>query len=271
MTVTHLFGETVIKDPPKRVVSAGYTEQDDLLAVGVVPIAVTNWFGDQPFAVWPWAAPKLGGAHPTVLNLDNGIPVDQIAGLKPDLIVAVNAGLDADTYQKLAAIAPTVAQGDGDAFFEPWKEQAATVGQAVFQADQMKSLVDGVDQKFTDIGKKNQQWTGKKALLMHGALCARHDRRHHGGLADGLPEPDGTGHLRHHQAVRHRSAGRHPPRSHQIGARLRRRGDLDNRRARTIRRRYWPTPKWRVRSPPRRTGTSSPARTRPARSRSRHR
>lgn len=108
--LTHLFGQTVIKEPPKRVVSAGFTEQDDLLAVGVVPIAVTNWFGDQPFAVWPWAAPKLGGARPVVLNLDNGIPVDQIAGLKPDLIVAVNAGLDADTYQKLSAIAPTVAQ-----------------------------------------------------------------------------------------------------------------------------------------------------------------
>lgn len=34
----------------------------------------------------------------------------------------------------------------------------------------MKSLVDGVDQKFTDVGKRNPQWTGKKALLMHGAL-----------------------------------------------------------------------------------------------------
>ncbi|WP_163713300.1 ABC transporter substrate-binding protein [Mycobacterium timonense] len=170
VTLTHLFGETVVNQPPKRVVSAGFTEQDDLLAVGVVPIAVTNWFGDQPFAVWPWAAPKLGGARPVVLNLDNGIPVDQIAGLKPDLIVAINAGLDADTYQKLSAIAPTVAQSGGDAFFEPWKEQATAIGQAVFQADQMRSLVDGVDQKFTDIGKKNPQWTGKKALLMHGAL-----------------------------------------------------------------------------------------------------
>jgi iron complex transport system substrate-binding protein len=170
VTITHLFGETVVKEPPKRVVSAGYTEQDDLLAVGVVPIAVTNWFGDQPFAVWPWAQPKLGGAQPVVLSLDNGIPVDQIAGLKPDLIVAVNAGLDADTYQKLAAIAPTIAQSDGDAFFEPWKEQATAVGQAVFQGDQMKSLIGAVDQKFADVSQKNPQWKGKKALLMQGAL-----------------------------------------------------------------------------------------------------
>ena len=170
MTIDHLFGQTVIKEPPKRVVSAGYTEQDDLLAVGVVPIAVTNWFGDQPFAVWPWAQPKLGGAQPTVLNLDNGIPVDQIAGLKPDLIVAVNAGVDADTYKKLSAIAPTVPQSDGDAFFEPWKDQATAVGQAVFHPDQMKSLIDAVDKQFTDVAQKNPQWKGKKALLMQGAL-----------------------------------------------------------------------------------------------------
>ncbi|MCV7097933.1 ABC transporter substrate-binding protein [Mycobacterium kubicae] len=170
VTVNHLFGQTVIKQPPKRVVSAGYTEQDDLLAVGVVPIAVTNWFGDQPFAVWPWAQPKLGSAQPVVLNLDNGIPVEQIGGLKPDLIVAINAGLDADTYQKLSAIAPTLAQSEGDAFFEPWKDQATAIGTAVFQADQMKSLIGAVDQRFTDIAAKNQQWKGKKALLLQGRL-----------------------------------------------------------------------------------------------------
>lgn len=170
VTITHLFGQTVIKEPPKRVVSAGYTEQDDLLAVGVVPVAVTNWFGDQPFAVWPWAQPKLGAAQPVVLNLDNGIPVDQIAGLKPDLIVAVNAGLDADTYEKLSAIAPTVAQSDGDAFFEPWKDQASAVAQAVFRSDQMKSLIDGVDKQFGAVAQKNPQWQAKKALLMQGTL-----------------------------------------------------------------------------------------------------
>jgi iron complex transport system substrate-binding protein len=170
VTITHLFGETIIKEPPKRVVSAGYTEQDDLLAVGVVPIAITNWFGDQPFAVWPWAQPKLGTAQPVVLNLDNGIPVDRIAGLKPDLIVAVNAGVDADTYQKLSAIAPTVPQSDGDAFFEPWKDQATIIGQAVFQANQMKSLIDAVDKQFAAVAQKSPQWQAKKALLMQGTF-----------------------------------------------------------------------------------------------------
>jgi iron complex transport system substrate-binding protein len=168
VTIKHAFGETAISAPPKRVVSAGFTGQDDLLAVGVVPIAVTNWFGDQPFGVWPWARPKLGNAKPVVLNADNGIQVQQIAGLKPDLIVATDAGLDEDTYQKLAAIAPTIPQSDGYAFFEPWKEQATAIGTAVFQADQMKSLVNGVDQGFAGVAQKYPQFKDKKVVLLQG-------------------------------------------------------------------------------------------------------
>jgi iron complex transport system substrate-binding protein len=170
VTISHVFGETTIPEPPKRVVSAGFTGQDDLLALGVVPIAITNWFGDQPFAVWPWARDKLGNAKPVVLNLDNGIQVQQIAGLKPDLIVATDAGVDEDTYQKLSAIAPTIPQSDGYAFFEPWKEQATAIGRAVFQPDQMKSLINSVDQGFAGVADKYPQFKNKTVLLLQGKL-----------------------------------------------------------------------------------------------------
>jgi iron complex transport system substrate-binding protein len=170
VTVKHIFGETKIPAPPKRVVSAGFTGQDDLLAVGVIPIAVTDWFGGEPFGVWPWGQPKLGGAQPVVLNLNDGIQVDQIASLKPDLIVATNAGLDQDTYTKLSAIAPTIAQSGPDAFFEPWKDQATAIGQAVFKADDMANLIAAVDAKFADVGKNNPQFAGKKVLLLGGTF-----------------------------------------------------------------------------------------------------
>jgi iron complex transport system substrate-binding protein len=170
VTVKHIFGETRIPAPPKRVVSAGFTEQDDLLAVGVVPIAVTDWFGGAPFGVWPWAQPKLSGAQPVVLNLNDGVQVVQIASLKPDLIVATNAGLDQDTYTKLSAIAPTIAQSGPDAFFEPWKDQATAIGQAVFKADDMAKLIAGVDEKFAGVGKNNPQFAGKKVLLLGGTF-----------------------------------------------------------------------------------------------------
>jgi len=170
VTVKHIFGETKTPAPPKRVVSAGFTEQADLLALGVVPIAVTDWFGGQPFGVWPWAQPKLGSAQPVVLSLNDGIQVDQIASLKPDLIVATNAGLDQDTYTKLSAIAPTIAQSGPDAFFEPWKDQATLIGQAVFKADDMTKLIAAVGDKFASVGKNNPQFAGKKVLLLGGTF-----------------------------------------------------------------------------------------------------
>ena len=170
VTVKHVFGETKVPAPPKRVVSAGLTGQDDLLAVGVVPIAVTDWFGAEPFGVWPWAQPKLGGAQPVVLNLADGVPVDQIASLRPDLIIATNSGLDRETYNRLTAVAPTIAQSGQDAFFEPWKVQAGAVGQAVFKHDEMQALISTVDERFAAAGSNNPQFAGKKVLLLEGAL-----------------------------------------------------------------------------------------------------
>ena len=170
VTVKHKFGQTTVAAPPKRVVSAGFTEQDDLLALGIVPVAVTNWWGDQPFGVWPWAQPQLGSAQPVVLSLADGLQFDRIAALKPDLIVATNAGVDQNSYNRLAGIAPTIPQSGDDPFFEPWKVQANAIGLAVFQANQMKSLVSGVDNKFSDAAKANQQFKGKKVLLLQGTF-----------------------------------------------------------------------------------------------------
>lgn len=170
VTVKHQFGETTVPAPPTRVVSAGFTEQDSLLAVGVVPIAVTNWWGDQPFAVWPWARPQLGSAQPVVLNLDNGLQFNEIASLRPDLIVAANAGVDQDSYNRLSAIAPTIPQSGDEPFFEPWKVQATAIGQAVFQASQMESLINGVNDKFTGAAEAHPQLKDKKVLLLQGTF-----------------------------------------------------------------------------------------------------
>src|SRR5690348_8992881 len=70
-TVEHKYGATVVPEEPKRVVSVGVSEQDVLLQLGVVPVGVTEWYGEQPDATWPWAHDLLGGAHPEVLHTDN--------------------------------------------------------------------------------------------------------------------------------------------------------------------------------------------------------
>ncbi|AKK30390.1 iron ABC transporter substrate-binding protein [Mycobacterium sp. EPa45] len=169
VTVTHAFGSTHIAAPPRRVVSAGFTEQDDLLALGVVPVATTEWFGNQPYAVWPWAQPRLGGAQPTVLSLANGIQIDRIAALKPDLIVAANAGVDATSYQRLSAIAPTIPQSGAVPFFESWKQQSTAIAQAVFRPEAMKSQIEAIDAAFTNVARTFPQFQGKSIASLQGS------------------------------------------------------------------------------------------------------
>ena len=50
VSVTHKYGQTAVEEEPVRVVSVGVTEQDILLQLGVVPVAVTEWYGEKPFA-----------------------------------------------------------------------------------------------------------------------------------------------------------------------------------------------------------------------------
>jgi len=172
VTVTHTFGETTIPRPPTRVVSAGLTDADDLLALGVVPVAVTDWFGGEPFGVWPWARPRLGTATPAVLSLADGLDIAAIAAAKPDLIVATDAGLDQDTYAQLKAIAPTIAQSGHSAFFEPWRDQANLIGQATFHGDDMAKKIADVEAALSAVKDKHSEFAGKTVLLLDGRLDA---------------------------------------------------------------------------------------------------
>src|SRR6056297_4028745 len=68
VTIEHKFGATTIDEEPHRVVSVGFNEHDFLLALGVVPVGLRDWFGDRPNGAWPWAQDELGDAEPEVLS-----------------------------------------------------------------------------------------------------------------------------------------------------------------------------------------------------------
>jgi iron complex transport system substrate-binding protein len=113
-TVEHQFGSTTIESAPLRVVSVGLTEQDVLLQLGVIPIAVTESYGDQPDATWPWAHELLGGARPEVLSNSDRIELE-----KRD-------------YELLSKIAPTVTSVVGATpYFSPWQDQVLQVARAL--------------------------------------------------------------------------------------------------------------------------------------------
>jgi iron complex transport system substrate-binding protein len=169
VTVDHEFGSTTVKSEPKRIVVAGLTEQDTVLQLGFKPIATTEWYGEQPYAVWPWAQGMLGDAKPTVLKQTDGPEYEKIAGLKPDLIIAVNAGLDKGMYDKLSKIAPTVAQPKGGTqYFSPWDEQAIQTAKALGKEKEGRKLVADTKAAYAKVAAAHPEFKGKTATFSQG-------------------------------------------------------------------------------------------------------
>ncbi|MCG5217312.1 iron-siderophore ABC transporter substrate-binding protein [Streptosporangium sp. KLBMP 9127] len=168
VTMTHKYGSTTIPAQPKRIVTVGLMEQDTLLALGIVPVATTEWFGDYPGAIGPWAQPKLGGAAlPQVLkDTGSGPQFEKIAALRPDLILGLYSGLTKEQYTTLSKIAPTVAQPKEYIDYGiPWQEITKKVGTAVGRAADAETLVKQIEDRFVQVKKEHPEFKGASGLM----------------------------------------------------------------------------------------------------------
>lgn len=166
VTIRHKFGSTEIAEEPQRVLSLGYQEHDPIFALGVTPIAVRYWFGDENDVIFPWAEDEAAGADPQILNMPFGeLGFEKIAGLRPDLILGVTSGITQREYELLTQIAPTVAQsGEYIDFGTPWQETTLTIGQAIGRDDRADKLVAEVAGQFDAVREANPQWTGRSVV-----------------------------------------------------------------------------------------------------------
>ncbi|GAB3274584.1 iron-siderophore ABC transporter substrate-binding protein [Parasphingorhabdus pacifica] len=164
--IQHKHGVTEIEGIPSRIVTVGLTEQDYVLALGSAPVAVREWFGDHPGALWPWARQALGDRPlPEVLPVD-GLDFERIVGFEPDLVIGVNSGLTAQEYDTLAKIAPTVAQPEDYADYgAPWQEITRVIGQAMGREQQAEDLVRRLEQRFDRTRAENPGFADSTALL----------------------------------------------------------------------------------------------------------
>jgi iron complex transport system substrate-binding protein len=165
VTVEHAHGTTVIEEEPERVVSVGFNDQDPILALGVVPVGIRDWYGDQPDATWPWAHDLLGGARPTVLPSD-AVDVEAVAALRPDLIVGVSAGLTDEEYELLSAIAPTIVQPPGVPDYQgTWQDQMRVIGRALRRGQRADELVAEVEGRLADVRADHPELAGLEATM----------------------------------------------------------------------------------------------------------
>jgi len=169
VTIDHKFGSTTISEAPQRVVAIGYTEQDFLLAVGVTPVAVRYWYGDENDAIFPWAEDKVEAESPVVLNMPfGGLDYEAILALDPDLISAVAAGITQEEYDMLSQIAPTIAQTDDYIDFGmPWQDVMLMIGAAVGKRAEAESIVADVEALFAGARAQNPAFEGKTVAVAY--------------------------------------------------------------------------------------------------------
>jgi iron complex transport system substrate-binding protein len=161
--VEHAYGVTEINEPPTRVVSLSYIGHDFLLALGVTPIALRHWYGPHDFGVWPWAQDALGEAEPIVLY--GGIDIDQIALLKPDLVVGQWSGMTRAEYGLLSQIAPTLPHPkDESPYSASWQQMTQQLGRALGQEVDANRIVSDLEARFTDIRAAHTEWQSATAV-----------------------------------------------------------------------------------------------------------
>jgi len=165
VTIAHKYGATTIASEPERVVVAGLREQDALLALGVVPVATTEWFGKHPGAIFPWAKAKLGAAKvPAVLSSTDGLQIEKIAAQRPDLILAVYSGMTKKEYTALSRIAPVVAQPMGEVDYgSTWQEEATITGKAVGRTAKAAKLVAATEKLVAGAAAAHPEFKGRTA------------------------------------------------------------------------------------------------------------
>jgi iron complex transport system substrate-binding protein len=137
-------GTVQVPVAPKRVVSVQPSATASLYDVGVDPIGVYDqgaaYMSPRYLTTWEKAA-KIGTA--------GEIHLEQVAALRPDLIVGLDFSWNTDVYDKLTAIAPTVI-----APITSWQESARVTADAVNKAASVDTLSAQVDAKSAMIKQK---------------------------------------------------------------------------------------------------------------------
>ncbi|MFD6165980.1 iron-siderophore ABC transporter substrate-binding protein [Oerskovia sp. NPDC060287] len=161
VSIDHAYGSTTIEDEPQRVVTIGWSSQDAVVAFGKVPVGIEKFSGPGiEDDILPWLTDTFEGATPELLTSNPDVPFEQIAALRPDVIIAVYSGITDTAYERLSEIAPTVAF-PGSAWETSWQDQTTMIGAALGQPARADELVEGVGTTVAETAAAHPELQGR--------------------------------------------------------------------------------------------------------------
>lgn len=138
--VTGKFGTTTIDRKPVRVVAMSWTDADLALSLGVTPVGIAK-ANDTPAGLEPWTETALGAAKPTLFDVIGGDPIEDVAKLAPDVILATKDYNLTRSYPQLSQIAPVVTYVDA-VNSDSWQQGLANVATALGRAAEGRKVTD---------------------------------------------------------------------------------------------------------------------------------
>ncbi|WP_075204311.1 ABC transporter substrate-binding protein [Haematomicrobium sanguinis] len=148
VTIEHSLGSSTIPAPAERILTLSGADADIAVALGRLPVAMddsanSEWMGIAEVALGQGIAPRFSNAE--------GINFEAIREFAPDLILALEAGLDSTSYAQLAEIAPTIARlsDHQDSLEAPlWLRNTEAAARALGYQSQLEKVKNDVDASF---------------------------------------------------------------------------------------------------------------------------
>ncbi|SEB82591.1 iron complex transport system substrate-binding protein [Nocardioides exalbidus] len=166
VTIEHALGTTTIEEEPTRVFALGYAEADYPLSLGVVPVGADKieYAGNENSSSdWFDAAlAEIDGAEqPQRFSTADGVPVDEIVKLQPDLVTATQSGITQEEYDKLTEAGIPVVAYPNAPYNTTWQESLEMVGQALGRTQLAEEIKAETEQELADTAAEYPQLAGK--------------------------------------------------------------------------------------------------------------
>jgi iron complex transport system substrate-binding protein len=146
VSVVGKFGTTTVPARPVRVVAMDWTDADFALSLGVRPVGLAR-VPTVGSGLQPWTAAALGDRpadQPVLFDASHGDRLEQVAALKPDLILATKDYNLEHSYAQLSQLAPVVGYVEGPNS-DSWQQDFENVATALGLAAQGKAVSGQTD------------------------------------------------------------------------------------------------------------------------------
>jgi iron complex transport system substrate-binding protein len=164
VTVVTKFGDVTVDAPPARVVAMGWGDAETALALGVQPVGAADWLDFGGEGTGPWAAGRYTAPPEIIGTLEPSY--EQVAALRPDLILDTKSSGDEQRYELLSRIAPTIALPPGaDNYKTTLTDQVTMVAAALGVPERGRELITEVDARFVAAAAAHPEFAGRTVTV----------------------------------------------------------------------------------------------------------